>query len=253
MNMGGNMKKLMTFAFVALLGLSAVSCAKLQARDNLIKGQAAFKNAKYEQAIKYFQTAMDLDPNLTMAELYLGTAYSQQFIPGAQSPDNQKMADMAIKTFESILSREPNNVNAVAGLAFIYQNTFKFQKAHEYYLKQTQLDPTNPIPFYAVASVDWIMVSDKADPPPVEDQVRLVDEGLGSVDKALALNQDYDEAMSYKNLLLREKARLAETEDQKALLTKQADDWFNKALDTRKKNQEKKNKAAQGITLETPK
>jgi hypothetical protein len=36
-------------------------------------------------------------------------------------------------------------------------------------------------------------------------------------------------------------------------LTKQADDWFTKALDTRKKNQEKKVKAAQGITLENPK
>jgi len=97
------------------------------------------------------------------------------------------------------------------------------------------------------------MVSNKAEPPPLEEQIKLVDEGITYADKALALNQDYDEAMSYKNLLLREKARLAETEDQKALLTKQADDWFTKALDTRKKNQEKKVKAAQGITVENPK
>jgi tetratricopeptide (TPR) repeat protein len=244
-------KRLSTFAFVALLSLGSVSCAKLQARDNLIKGQQAFKNAKYEVAIDYFQKAMNLDPSLTMAELYLGTAYSQQFIPGAQSPDNLEMANKAIKTFDNILVREPNNVSAVAGLAFIYQNTYQFQKAHEYYVRQGQLDPTNPIPFYAVASVNWIMVSNKAEPPTVDEQIRLVDEGLKSVDVALNLNQDYDEAMSYKNLLLREKARLAETEDQKALLTKQADDWFNKALDTRKKNQEKKQKAAQGIVLDS--
>jgi Flp pilus assembly protein TadD len=81
-------KKLLTFSFVALLALGSVSCAKLQARDNLIKGQQAFKNAKYEVAVDYFQKAMELDPNLTMAELYLGTAYSQQFIPGALSPEN---------------------------------------------------------------------------------------------------------------------------------------------------------------------
>ena len=48
------MKKLSTFAFVALLALGSVSCAKLQARDNLIKGQQAFKNAKYDVAIDYF-------------------------------------------------------------------------------------------------------------------------------------------------------------------------------------------------------
>jgi tetratricopeptide (TPR) repeat protein len=246
-------KKLLTFGFVALLALGSVSCAKLQARDQLIKGQQAFKNAKYESAVDHFKQAMELDPNLTMAELYLGTAYSQQFIPGAQSPENKSMGDLAIKTFENILTREPSNVSAIAGLAFMYQNTFQFQKAHEFYLKQAQLDQQNPVPFYAVASVDWIMVSNKAEPPPLEEQVKLVDEGIAYADKALALNQDYDEAMSYKNLLLREKARLAETEDQKALLTKQADDWFTKALDTRKKNQEKKVKAAQGITLENPK
>jgi len=244
------MKKLLTIAFMALLALGSVSCAKLQARDNLIKGQQAFKNAKYEDAIRYFQEAMTLDPNLTMAELYLATAYSQQYIPGAQSADNMKNAEMAIKTFESILARDPNNVNAVAGLAFIYQNTYRLDKAHEYYLRQSELDPNNPIPFYAVASVDWIKVSNKAEPPTVEEQVKLVDEGLEKIDKAIALNPEYDEAMTYKNLLLREKARLAETEQDKAALTGQADEWFNKALETRKKNQEKKNKAAQGITLD---
>jgi tetratricopeptide (TPR) repeat protein len=124
------MKKILTIAFMALLALASVSCAKLQARDNLIKGQQAFKNAKYEDAIRYFQEAMTLDPNLTMAELYLATAYSQQYIPGAQSADNMKNAEMAIKTFESILARDPNNVNAVAGLAFIYQNTYRLDKAH---------------------------------------------------------------------------------------------------------------------------
>src|SRR6185295_12089388 len=100
------MKKLMTFAFVALLALSSVSCAKLQARDSLIKGQQAFKNQHYNDAVDLFRKAMDLDPSLTVAELYLATAYSQQFIPGALSAENQKMADMAIKTFENILARE---------------------------------------------------------------------------------------------------------------------------------------------------
>jgi tetratricopeptide (TPR) repeat protein len=247
------MKRLLTIAFVAALALTSVSCAKLQARDNLIKGQAAFKNAHYEDSIKYFKEAMNLDPSLTVAELYLATAYSQQFIPGAQSADNMKMADMAVKTFEDILSRDPKNVSAVAGLAFIYQNTLQLQKAHEYYLKETQLDHSNPIPFYAVASVDWLIVQNKTDPPPVDDQKRLVDEGIASADKAIELNPDYDDAMSYKNLLLREKARLAETEDEKTKLTNDADVWFNKALDTRKKNQEKKNKATSGITLDNKK
>jgi len=242
--------KTLSLVLLAILALTSVSCAKLQARDNLIKGQQAFNNAKYEESIRYFQEAMNLDPDLMMAELYLGTAYSQQYIPGAQSAENQKNAEMAIKTFESILTKDPNNIPAIAGLAFIYQNLLRLDKAHEYYARQTQLDASNPVPFYAVASVNWLMVSNKAEPPTVEEQIKLVSEGLASADKALELNPVYDEAMSYKNLLLREKARLAETEEEKTLLTASADQWFEKALDTRKKNQEKKIKEAQGIKVE---
>ena len=46
--------------------------------------------------------------------------------------------------------------------------------------------------------------------------------------------------MTYKNLLYREKARLADSEEEKKKLTAMADEWFNKALETRKRNDEKK-------------
>jgi len=243
-------KKSLAFAFVALLALSSVSCAQLKARDNLLKGQQAFKNAKYEVAVNYFKQAMELDPSLTMAELYLATAYSQQFIPGAQSPENMKMADLALQTFQSILSKEPNNASAIAGMAFIYQSTNQFSKAREFYLKESAIDPNNPVPLDAIASVDWTLVFNKLDPPPPDEQMKLVDEGIASADKSLAIKPDFDEAMTFKNLLLREKARLTESEDEKTKLNAQADEWFAKALDTRKANQEKKNKAAGGIHVD---
>ena len=226
-------------AFLAFLALGSASCAKLQARDNLNKGVRAFRDAKFEPAISYFQEAIKLDPTLTNAELYLATAYSQQFIPGAVSEENQKNAEMAIKTFEQVLSRDSNNTSAIAGLASIYQNTNEFQKAREYYLRGAQLSDTDPIPHYAVGSVDWIIVYDKNNPPAPEEQSRLIDEGLQHLDKSLSLNAEYEDAMTYKNLLLREKARLAATEEERTQLIAQADEWFNKALEARKKNIEK--------------
>ena len=240
-------KKLM-FAFLALVALAATSCAKLQARDNLNKGVRAFRNAEYEGAVDYFKEAIRLDPELTNAELYLATAYAQQFIPGAVSEDNQKNADMAIATFENVLKRDSSNVTAIGGLASIYQNTNQFQKAREFYLKNAQLEPSNPTPFYAVGSVDWIMVFNKNNPPPEEEQKQLIEEGLTNLDKALAINPDYEDAMTYKNLLYREKARLATEEAEKTQLIAQADEWFNKALETRKKNAEKA-AGVGGITL----
>jgi len=227
-------------AFLAILALAATSCAKLQARDNLNKGVRAFRDAHYENAVNYFKQAVELDPDLTTAEIYLATAYSQQYIPGGRSEDNDKNAQLAIETFNKVLSRDPNNVNAIAGLASIHQNTNQFQKAHDYYMKYAQLDSTNPVPFYAIGSVDWIIVYDKSHPPPEEEQNKLIDEGIQNLDKALALNPDYDDAMTYKNLLYREKSRLAANDADKKKYTDLADEWFNKSLETRKKNAEKK-------------
>jgi len=227
-------------AFLAILALATASCAKLQARDNLNKGVRAFRDTHYENAVSYFKKAVELDPDLTTAEIYLGTAYAQQFVPNGRGEDNDKNAKLAIQTFEDVLKHDSGNVNAVAGLASIYQNTQDLQKAHEYYIKYASLDSTNPVPYYAIGSLDWIIVYDKNNPPPPEDQVKLIDEGLTNLDKALALNQDYEDAMTYKNLLYREKARLSENEEDKKKLTAQADEWFNKALETRKRNAEKK-------------
>ena len=240
------MKKILTITLLAVFALGMVSCAKLQARDNVNKGVRAFRDGKYDNAIDYFQEAIRLDPDAPYAQLYLATAYSQSYIPGAQSEENQKNADMALATFNKVLEKDPNNVTAVTGLASIYQATAQVQKAREYYMKNTQMAPDDPTPFYAVGSMDWTIVYDKAAPPPPEEQVKLVEEGLQFLDKALALNPTYDDAMSYKNLLLREKARLAETEEEKTQLIAQAEDWFKKALDARKANQEKAAKSAVG-------
>jgi tetratricopeptide (TPR) repeat protein len=234
-------------AFLAILALSATGCAKLQARDNLNKGVRAFREAHYENAVKFFQQAVQLDPELTTAEIYLATAYAQQYVPGGRGEDNDKNAQMAIQTFEKVLQRDPNNINAVAGLASIYYNlgqndTAQIQKSREYYMKYAQLDSMNPVPFYTIAVLDWLVVYDKNNTAPKEEQLKTIDEGLEYIDKALALNPDYDDAMSYKNLLYRQKADRAANDDEKKKLTELADEWFNKSMETRKKNAEK-NKA----------
>jgi tetratricopeptide (TPR) repeat protein len=240
------MKRLLTITLVAVFALGMVSCAKLQARDNVNKGVRSFRDGKYDAAIDYFTEAIKLDPDAPYAQLYLATAYAQSYIPGAQSEDNQKNADMAIATFKKVLEKDPNNVTAVTGLASIYQNTDQIQQAREMYLKNAQMAPDDPTPHYAVGSIDWIIVFDKAAPPPPEEQAKLIDEGLSHLDQALQKNPDYEDAMTYKNLLFREKARLASTEQEKTQLIAQADEWFNKALETRKKNQAKAAASAVG-------
>ena len=166
---------------LALLALAATSCAKLQARDNLNKGVRAFRDAHYENAVKYFQQAVQLDPDLTTAEIYLATAYAQQFVPGSRGEENEKNAQMAIQTFENVLKRDQSNVNAIAGLASIYYNlgqedTKQLQKSKEYYMKYAQLDSTNPIPYYTIGVLDWLVVYDKNNTYSTDDQLKVIDE-----------------------------------------------------------------------------
>ena len=207
-----------------------------QARDTLNRGVSAFRNADYESAIALFKQAAALDPDFTVAEVYLATAYAQRFVPGGQTRENLAFADNAIGTFKHILSQDPNNINALMGLASIYQNSNHLQEARETYLTASKVNPQNAMVFYSVGSIDWILVYDKNSPLPFGQQSLLIDEGLASLDSALALNPQYEDAMTYKNLLLREKARLAVEPAEKSRLTALADEWFNKALETRKLN-----------------
>jgi len=236
-------KKLVTLSSLALLLASVTSCQKLQARDNLSKGIKAFKEQKYERAAELFGAASQLDPDLTNAELYLATAYAQQaqFLdPSMSTDDSKKFANKAIETFEKVLQKDPKNSSAVAGLAGLYQGLKNFDKSREYYKKQTEMDPSNAVPYYAIASTDWILIRDKSHPLSDEDKAKAADEGLEYVDKALERNPAYQEAMTYKNLLLREKAMLTKDPAEAKRLIEEANVWFQKALDQLKINAEKK-------------
>src|SRR5881409_4298870 len=102
---------------VALALCSAIACGKLRARDQLNKGVQSYKNGKYEDAIDHFQRAVSFDSGLIVARLYLATAYAQQYIPGADTPDNNKMAQQAIDQYKAVLDRDKKNINSVKGIA----------------------------------------------------------------------------------------------------------------------------------------
>jgi len=99
-----NHLRLFTLAAVTLALFSSVGCNKLRARDQLNKGVEAYKNSHYEQAIDHFQQAVQLDPGLINARMYLATAFVSQYIPGVDSPDNLRTAQQAIDEYQAFLS-----------------------------------------------------------------------------------------------------------------------------------------------------
>ena len=59
-----NARRIASFAALLFLVAGVSGCSKLQARDKLNKGVAAYKEAQYDTAIEFFKQARDLDPNL---------------------------------------------------------------------------------------------------------------------------------------------------------------------------------------------
>ena len=262
----------------AVLGLAAAlllvtGCNKLRARDQLNKGVQSYKNAKYEEAIDHFQSAVSLDPSLLNARLYLATAFAQQYIPGADTPDNNKMAEQAIDQYKEVLKRDPKNINSVKGIAYLYLQMKRFDDAKSYYRKATELDPNDPEPYYSVAVIDWTQsyqprmearakLGLKPEEPLKDKKVcadlkakntDFIQDGITALNKALQLRPDYDDAMAYMNLIYREKADL-ECDDPAARAAdlKTADEWVDKTMATKKAKAEKQ-PGAQGVTLDQPK
>lgn len=221
---------------------------KLKARDHLNKGVAAYTAQRYDEAVEEFKAAIQMDPELTPAYLYLATAYRAQWIPGLPSPENVRRAEQAIKTFEQVLENDPDNINAMANIAGIYAGLDEHEKAKEWYRRRQEAQPTNPEPYYGVATINWKLVHDATglngeNAPNLEDERRaevqqLVDEGVQELQKALELNPNYSEALQYLNLLYRERAYLATDEEDKLKWQKEADKLALQALELKRKQAE---------------
>jgi tetratricopeptide (TPR) repeat protein len=250
--------------FLALAVLASAGCTKLQARDQLNKGVQSYKNARYEEAIEHFKTAVSLDPTLRNARIYLATAYAQQYVPGAETDENKRFATQAIEEYKKVLTDDPANVNSVKGIAYLYLQEKQFNDAKQYYNKAVQIDPNDPESYYSVAFIDWTeaykfrqdernKLGMKAVDPLKDKKVCAlvkshnavaVEEGINLLNKSLQLRQDYDDAMAYLNLMYRERADYeCDNPSARSADLKTADGWVDKTIATKK---EKANKTGTG-------
>src|SRR5262252_4346112 len=140
---------------VAALSLASAGCDKLKARDNLNKGLQEFKNARYPEAVRFFQEATKLDPTFKTTHLYLATAYMTQYIPGAESPENVRMAKNAYDEFQNVLKLDPKDELATASIASLYFNQKKLDEAKEWNRKLIALNPQNKDAYYTLGVIAW--------------------------------------------------------------------------------------------------
>jgi tetratricopeptide (TPR) repeat protein len=243
-------------AATVLLGVAGMGCQKLKARDELNKGVQAFRSGAYPVAVEHFKLAVSLDPTYPNSRAYLATSYMMQYIPGAESEDNIKMATQAHNEFLKVLELDPKNANAIAAIAQLYFNEKKLDESRDWFNKLIATNPNDKTGYYTIGVIAWMKtykprMTARAelgmrpdDPGPIRDKkvreqlkaqnMPFIEEGMQALTKAVAIDKEYEDAMTYLNLLYRERADLADTVDAHKKDTAEADSWLDKTMQTKK-------------------
>lgn len=259
-------RKLLIILAVGVLGMGLASCtfySRLQARNHLNRGVEAYTAKNFDAAAEEFKSAVELDPELVDAYLYLAASYRAQFVPQVPTPENLRKGQEAIASFQKVLELDPKNVNAMGNIADIYRNMNEPDKAKEWYHKLMDVQEDDSQALYGIATINYNMVDEKTgkdgeNVPNLSEEERanvnrMADEAIESLKQALTINPDYTDAMEYLNLLYREKAELAENEEEKDQWEKEADKLALQALEKKRELQRKAEQQRRQIfKAETP-
>ncbi|MFZ0430383.1 MAG: tetratricopeptide repeat protein [Acidobacteriota bacterium] len=258
-------RKLLIVLVAVVLGTGFSGCTfynRLQARDHLNKGVEAYTAKNFDAAADEFKASVELDPNLVDAYLYLAAAYRAQFVPLVPTPENLRKGQEAIATFEKVLELDPKSVNAMANIADIYRNMNEPDKAKDWYHKLMDIQEDDSQALYGIATINYNLVDEKTGkdgenvpnltPEERAEVNRMADEAIASLKEAIAINENYTDAMEYLNLLYREKAELAENDEEKDKWEKEADKLALEVLNKKRELQRQAERARREVFRSTP-
>lgn len=131
---------------------------------------------------------------------------------------------------------KPNDPAVLAAKAGYYNRQGDFPKTIDALEKAAALEPNNPEGYHRVATFYWEKANKDYRLSPAEKRDYIM-KGLGMEDKALSLNPDYMEAMTYKNILLRMQANTEKDPGKQKQLIDEADRLRSKVMDAQKRKQ----------------
>jgi tetratricopeptide (TPR) repeat protein len=233
--------------------------------DNAYKQSRAGEpenDALIQKAIENYHKAAELDTNPEMKKLamqYLAAVYGPEKLndPTKAEPIVLDMIKLApndpgnyfalAKIYEDagryeeaeqalLKARDaaPNDVTVYVQLSGFYNRQGDFEKTMEALNKAADIRPDDPQGHQLVAVYYWEKAQKDPTLKPAEKKDYIM-KGIAATDRALKLNPDYIEALTYKNILLRMQGNLETDMGKRTQLYKQADDLRNKAMELSKK------------------
>jgi tetratricopeptide (TPR) repeat protein len=224
----------------------------------------ATNDAYIQKAITYYRKAADKNADKAWKKSSL------EYLAAAYGSDKLNDPAKAEPVYQEIIALEPSEPANYLALAKLYEDAGRYDDAEAQYDKATSvkpndpavlaakagyynrqgdfpktiaaleaaaaLEPNNPEGYHRVAVFYWDKT--RGDFRLSDAQKReYIDKGLAMEDKALSLNADYMEAMTYKNILLRLKANITKDAAEQKRLIDEADKLRNKVIDAQKRKQ----------------
>jgi tetratricopeptide (TPR) repeat protein len=253
----------------------APGCKNFQERALLKKGNSLYTAQKYEEAIQEYAKLLQVEPNSWDGNYLTAVSYLALYHPGSEHPKDKEYAEKGIAAFERTLeltpptpeAREkteryylsfldstgekdkaiaylekqlasrPSDLALINQIATLYQKKGDFTKALEYFEKRANMDPTNKETWYTLGVNCWARSYHGGLAVSQEEREQVVDKGIMALDKALAIDPNYFDALSYINLIYREKAKALATVGKNAEAGQayaKADEYQKQAIDVRK-------------------
>lgn len=224
----------------------------------------ATNDAYIQKAIEYYRKAADKNQDKAWKKSSL------EYLAAAYGPDKLNDPEKAEKVYQEIIQVDPGEPANYLALAKLYEDSGRYDDAEALYDKASEvkpndpsvlaakasyynrqgdfpktiaaleaaaaLEPNNPEGYHRVAVFYWD--KSRGDFRLSDAQKRdYIEKGLAMEDKALSLNADYMEAMTYKNILLRMKANITKDAAEQKRLIDEADKLRNKVIDAQKRKQ----------------
>jgi tetratricopeptide (TPR) repeat protein len=232
-----------------LAGCSGGPFGEIQARLDLKAGNKSYIQGDFKGALRHYDEALRHAPRHALAALYRAYCNVNLFRMSVDPDERRHFADQAIQSFskflevrdkntkaptrdrveqfiltlyldadesdkalaflEERLRRNPKDVSALQMLSNIKSDLGDIPGALELFRRRIELDPESPDAHHAFAVFAWSVAFNSRLPDSLATRT-LIDEGIQNAEEAIRLKPDYFEAITYGNLLYREKAKRAQ-------------------------------------------
>jgi len=231
------------------------------------KGEPA-NDALLEKAITYYQNAADKLSQSASPDDQKLAKLSLEYLVAAYGVDKMNDPAKAEPVVQKMIQLEPSEPSNYFALAKIYEDAGVYEEAEQmlqyakqakpsdpavymqlagFYNRQNEFDktigalqerakvePNNPEAHFTISTYYWDNAQRNFRLTEAEKKAQVAS-GLESVEKALALNAEYMEALVYKGLLLRLQANMESDLGRRAALIKEAEGLRDKAESIKKK------------------